>query len=79
MNLTIDQAIALRTFLESQCISYYEVELRASIKSTILFLNELISELTAEPEWDKLIEETAEVELFEAASFEEDESLSKEE
>jgi len=70
MNLTIDQATALRTFLESQCISYYEVELRASIKSTILFLNELITELNAEPEWEKLIEETADIEAFNEESIE---------
>jgi hypothetical protein len=45
MKLTLEEAIALRDFLEQLCVSYYEIELRSALKGTIKYLNELIEEL----------------------------------
>jgi hypothetical protein len=46
MKLTLEEATALRDFLEQMCVSYYEVALRDSLKITIKYLNELIEEMT---------------------------------
>lgn len=45
MNLTLQEAIALRDFLEGLCVSYYEVDMRSAIAKELEWLNNLIYEL----------------------------------
>jgi len=62
MKLTLEEAIALRDFLETICVSYYEVNLRSALKSTISYLNDLIEELTIYIDED-VIDETEAISL----------------
>lgn len=57
MNLTLEEAIALRNFLEQMCVSYYEVHLRAALSKIIRKLNEHITELEEPPRIEEVDEE----------------------
>jgi hypothetical protein len=72
MKLTLEEAIALRDFLETLCVSYYELALRASLKKTIGYLNELIEELDIMIEED-IIEEDEPIALMNDGFIDEEE------
>ena len=72
MKLTLEEAIALRDFLETICVSYYEVNLRSALKSTISYLNDLIEELTIYVEED-IIQEDEQVALMNDSFIDEEE------
>jgi hypothetical protein len=72
MKLTLEEAIALRDFLETICVSYYELALRASLKKTIVYLNELIEELDIMIEED-VIEEDEPIALMNDGFIDEEE------
>lgn len=44
VNLTLEEAIALRNELSVHCVSYYSYELRCAMDKTIKYLDEIIEE-----------------------------------
>lgn len=65
MKLTLEEAKALRDFLENQCVSYYEVDLRESISIATVWLNEYIIAGEQDMSEPEIIEEVFPEEIIE--------------